>query len=162
MAAAVVVPTAGSALSGARPWVLINTTPSEPPGLYLRTNAPPAVGRLIAFPAPAAAFPYADGHLAYLHRVPLLKAVGAAPGDRVCTTSGRLVINGQDRAAIANRDGEGRALPRWRACRTIGADELFVFSNRVANSFDSRYFGPVRRSAYVAVYTPLTIIWSAR
>jgi conjugative transfer signal peptidase TraF len=137
------------------PLVLLNTTPSEPLGLYTATLEPIRVGAIVAFRAPAAAFPYADRKLSYLHRTPMLKAVAAGPGDRVCTTSDRLVINGEDRAPIASLDGEGRALPRWMGCRRLSPDELFVFSIRVPNSFDSRYFGPVRRDAVVGVFQPV-------
>ncbi len=137
------------------PLVLLNTTPSEPPGLYAASTAPIRVGAIIAFKAPAAAFPYADRKLGYLHRTSMLKAVAAGPGDRVCAAMDRMVINGQDRAPIATSDGEGRALPRWAGCRQLGPDELFVFSARVPNSFDSRYFGPVSRATVVGVFQPL-------
>ena len=139
------------------PVVLFNATPSEPPGLYAASLAPIRVGQMVAFKAPLAAFPYADRRLAYLHHTLMLKAVAAGPGDRVCVASNRLVINGQDRAPIAVTDGEGRALPRWLGCRKLGPDELFVFSTRVPNSFDSRYFGPVSRTSVVGVFQPLLI-----
>ena len=45
--------------------------------------------------------------------------------------------------------------PRWRACRRLDAGEFFVFSNRIPNSFDSRYYGPVRREAIVGVFRPI-------
>jgi conjugative transfer signal peptidase TraF len=135
--------------------VLFNPTPSEPIGLYVRAQGPVRTGRLVAFSAPPAAFPYADRQLSYLHHVPLLKAVAAGPGDRVCTSTGRLVINGRDRAPIAVVDGEGRALPHWRGCRALGPAEVFVFSARVPNSFDSRYFGPVPTASILGVYTPV-------
>jgi type IV secretory pathway protease TraF len=122
------------------PLVLLNTTPSEPPGLYAAMPAPIRVGAIVAFKAPAAAFPYADLRLGYLHRTPMLKAVAAGPGDRVCAATGRLVINGQDRAPIVAKD----------------RDELFVFSARVPNSFDSRYFGPVAKDAVVGVFQLIT------
>ena len=48
-------------------------------------------------------------------------------------------------APIATRDRQGRALPRWQGCRRMTQDELFVFSARVPNSFDSRYYGPVHQ-----------------
>jgi conjugative transfer signal peptidase TraF len=139
------------------PWLLFNTTPSEPQGFYAASAAPIRVGTIVAFKAPAAAFPYAGRKLGYLRQTSMLKAVAAGPGDQVCATTDRLVINGQDRAPIAAADGEGRALPRWKACRRLGADELFVFSARVPNSFDSRYFGPVSRSAVMGVFQPLLI-----
>jgi type IV secretory pathway protease TraF len=80
--------------------------------------------------------------------------VAAGPGDEVCTVTGRLRIDGRDRAPIAVRDSFGLTLPRWSGCRRLGPDELFVFSDRVPNSFDSRYFGPVNRSTVVGVYRP--------
>ena len=140
-----------------RPMVLFNTTPSEPPGLYAASLGPINVGQMVAFKAPPAAFPYADRRLGYLHHTLMLKAVAAGPGDLVCAARSRLVINGHDRAPIAATDGEGRVLPRWLGCRRLGPDELFVFSARVPNSFDSRYFGPVSRTAIVGVFQPLLI-----
>lgn len=151
---------AAGAVAGAifihHPHVLLNTTPSEPPGLYVRSAAPPAVGQLVVFHAPAEAKRYINSAIPSLRHGTVLKAVAAGEGDRVCTTSGRLVINGRDRAAIAQTDHQGRTLPHWVACRVLAPEELFVFSDRVANSFDSRYFGPVRRDQLVGVYRQLS------
>jgi type IV secretory pathway protease TraF len=69
--------------------------------------------------------------------------------------TGRLRINGRDRAPIAVRDSCGVTLPRWTGCRRLGTSELFVFSDRVPNSFDSRYFGPIDRTSVVGVYKPV-------
>lgn len=157
VAALAMVVSVGAVMATA-PRVLINTTPSEPPGLYVRSPMTPEPGRIVAFSAPAAAFPYADHRLSYLHRVPLLKSVAAGPGDVVCTVNGQLEIGGKIRAPIAQVDRQGIALPRWRACRPLSADELFVFSDRVPNSFDSRYFGPIHRSAVLGVYAPLVVL----
>ena len=149
-----------AALATRGPQALINTTPSEPRGLYVKTHDDPGRGRIIAFPAPAAAFPYAERRLAYLHRTPLLKAVAAGPGDHVCTLGGRLRIAGQVKASIVQNDREGVPLPHWNGCRRLEQDELFVFSDRVPNSFDSRYFGPVRRTSVLGVYAPLVVLAS--
>jgi conjugative transfer signal peptidase TraF len=140
------------------PAVLVNRSPSEPPGFYVRDNDPIGPGKIIAFKTPDAAFPYADATMPYLHRRPLLKAVAAGPGDLVCTTSNQLVINGRTLAPIARHDPQGRALPRWRGCRRMASDELFVFSARVPNSFDSRYYGPVRRSDVMGSYRRLALL----
>jgi len=134
------------------PPLLLNRSASEPPGLYWRTPAAIRPGVIVAFRTPGPAFPYADRHMAYLHERPLLKAVAAGPGDRVCTRGDTLVINGVVRAPIQRWDREGRALPRWTACRSLGPDEVFVFSARVPNSFDSRYYGPVNQRAVLGVY----------
>jgi conjugative transfer signal peptidase TraF len=149
-------------IHGAAHTVLINTTPSEPLGLYARTDAVPRPGRLAAFPAPAAAFPYADRRLGYLHHVPLLKMIAAGPGDRVCTLSGQVTINGQARAVIVASDREGLVLPHWRACRTLGPDEFFALSDRVPNSFDSRYFGPIPARSVIGVFRPLLLVKDSR
>lgn len=144
-----------AAAGGAGPLLLWNRTASEPEGLYLRHAGPVTVGALIAFPAPSAAFPYADGHLAYLRRVPILKHVAAVAGDQVCTANDRLEINGRVRATILLQDRRGVALPRWDGCRRLGDGEVFVFSDRIPNSFDSRYYGPVRAQQVLGVYRPL-------
>jgi conjugative transfer signal peptidase TraF len=135
-----------------RPIVLLNRTPSEPPGFYILTARAPSRGDIIAFKTPAPAFPYADERMGYLHHRPLLKAVAAVAGDKVCTTAGELAVNGVARAPIAVVDRRGRALPHWVGCRRLNADELFVFSARVPNSFDSRYYGPVRLGDVLGVY----------
>src|SRR5271156_328949 len=145
-----------------RPLILFNTTPSEPTGVYLEIHGTPTPGQIVAFRAPPAAFPYADLHLSYLHRVPMLKAVAAGAGDEVCTRSGRLRINGRDLAGIAETDSRGSPLPHWSGCRRMGPDQLFVFSGRVPNSFDSRYFGPVPRQAVMGVFRRLPLILGAR
>ena len=152
---------AAASLAVAAPLILVNTTPSEPLGLYARTDLAPRPGLLVAFRAPAAAFPYADARLTYLHRVPLLKTVAAGPGDRVCATSDMLLINGQPRGVIAERDGEGRALPHWRGCRVLAEGELFALATRVPNSFDSRYFGPVPMRSVIGVFRPLLLVKDA-
>jgi conjugative transfer signal peptidase TraF len=137
------------------PLLRLNTSPSEPEGLYSRdTRKPIKVGALVLFDAPPAAYPYADARLGYLHHIPILKAVAAVGGDKVCTTSGRLVIDGHDLAPIMARDSHGVTLPHWIGCRRLRAGEIFVYSNRVPNSFDSRYYGPIQRSA-ATVYEPV-------
>ncbi|MBB3892836.1 conjugative transfer signal peptidase TraF [Phenylobacterium haematophilum] len=143
------------------PWVLWNRTDSEPLGIYTRTLTRPAIGRLIAFQAPAAAFPYADGRMAYLRRVPILKQIAAVEGDLVCARDGVLAINGRPVAPVYARDPRGRALPQWNGCRRLQAAEYFVYSDRIPNSFDSRYYGPIRGERVLGVYRPLAAAQTA-
>ena len=136
----------------------VNETPSEPEGVYVRAaHDPIGVGAIVAFLAPPQAFPYADREAGYLHETPILKVVAAAGGDHVCTLGGVLAINGVRRAPVLARDGQGFVLPHWTDCRRLAPDELFVFSNRVPNSFDSRYYGPVR-VARAEAYRPLVTV----
>lgn len=137
--------------------VLHNESPSEPEGLYARTLEAPAVGRLVTFIAPTTAAGYIDLHLPILRRTPVLKALAAGPGSFVCTASRRLVIDGQVKAPVAAKDQYGVPLPQWNGCRRLGAGEWFAYSDRVPNSFDSRYYGPIRTDQVIAVYRPLWV-----
>ncbi len=140
--------------------VVLNTSPSVPPGLYARSSDPPAVGRLVDFCIPPAARPYVlaragrDGRDWYI-----LKPIVAGPGDRVDTTGSWLTVNGRPIAPMPPAaDGFGRALPVWRAWRPLRAGEFLVVSTRIANSFDSRCYGPVTAGQIAAVRVPL-VTW---
>jgi conjugative transfer signal peptidase TraF len=140
--------------------VVLNTSPSVPPGLYLRSSAPPAVGRLVDFRIPPAARRYVlarsgrDGRDWYI-----LKPVVAGSGDRVDTTGPWLTVNGRQVAPMPPAaDASGRPLPVWRATRTLRPGEFLVVSTRIANSFDSRCYGPVTATEIASVRVPL-VTW---
>ena len=143
----------GAALLPA-PLILLNTSPSEPLGLYRRVAAAPAVDRLIAFRPPEAALGYLRIALPGRARGTILKGVVAGEGTTVCADAS-LTVAGRVLGPIAARDRAGRSLPRWRGCRRLGPGEFMVFSDRIPNSFDSRYYGPVRDAEILGVYTPL-------
>jgi type IV secretory pathway protease TraF len=130
------------------PW-LINETPSVPRGLYRRTPAAPQPGTVVAVTPPTSARRYLST-LGAPADARLLKHVAAGPGDTVCRHGRRLTWARGEAVAMA-RDRRGRALPVWRGCRRLGSDELLVIGDSPA-SFDSRYFGPIRRTAIEGVY----------
>ena len=139
--------------------VVINTSPSVAPGLYVRSRDAPAVGRLVDFRVPPAAAAFVrsrthgrtDGDDWYI-----LKPIAAGPGDDVDCTGPWLVINGHAVAPMPpSEDEEGHPLPVWRDHRRLSAEEFFVFSGRIRNSFDSRCYGPVCRGRIAAVRKPL-------
>lgn len=80
------------------------------------------------------------------HTVPLLKQVAAISGQQVCEIDGSVTINHALVAHARRVDGAGRSLEAWVGCRALTSDELFLLSRDNDASFDSRYFGPVRRS----------------
>jgi conjugative transfer signal peptidase TraF len=140
--------------------IVIDTSPSVTPGLYVRSSAAPAVGQLVEFRIPASVRSYIhsrtghDGQDWYI-----LKPIVAGSGDRVDTTRGDLLINGKLVAPMPPmRDGFGNLLPRWTENRVLERDEYFVFSDRIPNSFDSRCYGPVKRDEIESVRRPL-ITW---
>ncbi|MNE23659.1 Peptidase S26 [compost metagenome] len=80
----------------------------------------------------------------------LLKRVAAVEGDAVCDHGGTVRTPGRQVLRL-NRDRRGAVLPAWRECRLLGRDELFLLGD-TPESFDSRYFGPVRKGEAKGVY----------
>ena len=140
--------------------VVINTSPSVAPGLYVRSVNEPAVGRIVDFRIPNRAKLYVQGRTGNSGQDwYILKPIAAGPGDRVDTTGSSLFINGRKMAPMPPAfDSAGRALPAWRDNRVLGPDEFFVFSARIPNSFDSRCYGPITRIEIASVRRPL-ITW---
>ncbi len=135
--------------------VVINTSPSVHPGIYVRTAAAPAVGTLVEFRLPPAACgvrPLAGGGGrpsptgTCSSRSWPARATGSTRRATDCSSTA-----GRSPRCRRDRDGDGRPLPRWRASRRLGPDEFFAFSARIPNSFDSRCYGPVRRDQITAV-----------
>lgn len=129
---------------------LVNESASLPRGLYLRRpGADPRVGDVIAVKAPVEVRPYLVELGAGAEPL-LLKRVAARGGDRVCSAAGRVVT--PLRAVRArSHDRRGERLPVWSGCRRLAPGELFLLGDTLA-SFDSRYFGPVRRDDVAGVY----------
>jgi type IV secretory pathway protease TraF len=141
------------AARSAGPLATWNHTPSLPEGLYVRSILEqPAVGRIVAFPAPAAALDYARRRGGSGDPVLFLKPLAAGPGDHVCTVSGDLAINGQRLAPVLAAGPDGVPLPRWDGCRDLVPGEWFAYAPRLPNSFDGRYYGPVREADMVGVF----------
>ena len=134
---------------GDEPWLLVNESRSLPRGLYLRASGPIAVGTTVTVRPPAPARRYLT-QLGAPADARLLKRVVAGAGAQVCDRAGRLAWPGGS-APRRILDRRGARLPAWRDCRRLAADELLVIGD-TALSFDSRYFGPVRRSAVRGPY----------
>jgi len=131
---------------------VVNESASLPRGVYLRAGGAVATGSIVTVRPPPAARTYLDG-LGAPSDVRLLKRVAAVAGDGACRAPGAVLVAGR-RLAVRERDRRGAALPAWRGCRTLGADEVFVAGD-TSTSFDSRYFGPVRRTAVRGPYRPV-------
>ena len=65
-----------------------------------------------------------------------------------------MTVPGRGVVARLAWDTAGRVLPSWDGCRTLAADEVFLLGD-TADSFDSRYWGPVRTTAIDGVWRPL-------
>lgn len=136
--------------------VILNESQSLPRGLYVRAVDQAADrGAIVAVAQPVPARSYLAG-LRMPADVPLLKRVAAVGGDIACATGGEVRL--PDRTlAVQPHDRLGAALPIWRGCKRLAADQVFVVGD-TANSFDSRYFGPVSHRQVEGVFREL-ITW---
>lgn len=134
-----------------------NPSASAARGFYRLTPLPVAgfmIGdQVLAWP-PASAARLADRRSYLPVSVPLLKTVSALFRARVCRFGAAVTIDGRLAAIARSRDHAGRPLPVWQGCRVLGAGEVFLLGV-TAESFDSRYFGPVPRTALIARAEPL-------
>jgi len=141
----------------------INGTNSAPRGLWLTHDTKEIKrGMIVSVCPPASQALEAMKYMGLIHEgrcpgsgvEPLLKAVGAVPGDIVAITQGCAVtVNGDpipNTAAIGQikwNDGTYRVMP----------GEVWVFSTYVPDSFDSRYFGPVKIENILVEVSPLFV-----
>lgn len=77
--------------------------------------------------------------------------MAAVGGDQVCAKAGRVVTPAGEAVVLA-QDRRGAVLKAWTDCRRLEAGEVFLLGDS-AESFDSRYFGPVDRSEIRGVFT---------
>lgn len=138
------------------PRLIWNATASVPIGFYaLLPVDTPTVGDLVAVDPPDALerFITARGYTGA--DVPLLKHVGALPGQKVCRSGKTVAIDSIAVATALSRDSRGRDLPVWQGCRLIGEGEVFLLNASVRDSLDSRYFGPVPARSVIGQAVPL-------
>lgn len=141
----------------------INTTPSEPIGLWriVLLPRPPQVGDLVFACPPDAGRAREARARGYLRTGlckggfgPLIKTVIATPGQTVEVTT-HLHVDGAPIAdsAVLDRDGKGRPLAAFRG-GVIPPGEVFLHSPFPA-SWDSRYFGPVPIEGILGLARPV-------
>ena len=91
--------------------------------------------------------------------VPLLKYVGALPGQTVCRHGLLVSLDAVAIATAVTRDHARRPLPTWQCCRLLKPGEIFLLNPSVPDSFDGRYFGVLPLSTVTARAVPL---WTER
>lgn len=129
----------------APPLVFRNDGASEPRGYYVYAHQPPAqLGEIVVMRDP----PHFD--------LPwLMKTVEGVGGARFCWDPRRGIhrLDGRPMPPphpLAIRLG----IPVWRGCRVLEIGEVVGYG-RSADSYDSRYFGPVREDRLWGVYRSL-------
>jgi conjugative transfer signal peptidase TraF len=128
------------------PRLLYNPSPSAPIGWYrLRPDTYAHRGDLVAALAPKSGAALALERDYLPPNIPLIKTVWAVSGEQICHVDGQVLVQGRPALIVLKHDVLGRALPTRSGCYQLSKDEVFLISNDVQTSFDSRYFGPVRR-----------------
>jgi len=142
------------------PWILRNVSPSSPLGLYFYSGDDPKIGDYLAFHSRGRNFERITEETGLpMPAAPVLKLIIAGPGDHVCYSHERDVfrVNDESPIGIQKRTFRGRGLPIWQGCRILTGSEYFVHANRIPNSLDSRFYGPVHASTIVGTYEPFWI-----
>lgn len=138
------------------PHYIWNLTPSVPLGLYAVQSPDRLYVTMLVVVTPPEALATTLAEGGYLPRgVPLLKRIFALSGQTVCRFGVRITVDGIAAAPARERDLRGHPLPVWQGCRLIADDEIFLMNWDEPDSLDSRYFGPLPRSAIVARAVPI-------
>jgi conjugative transfer signal peptidase TraF len=137
------------------PRLLWNASASAPIGLYhVHPGALPRVGQFAVILPPPAISRFMAARRYLSEGTPLLKHIAAMDGARICHDNSIITIDGTPAAVAHTLDRQGRVLPQWHGCRTLGRDELFLL-NAAPDSFDGRYFGAVPASSLIGTATPI-------
>jgi type IV secretory pathway protease TraF len=124
------------------PVLIYNASPSAPVGFYLRDQRAPATGMFVTVRARTVAPAYARLRGFDDETDRFIKRIAAGAGVRVCAEGDRVRVGAVLVLARQARDSSGRALPAWSECRMLRQGEIFLLG-QTADSFDSRYWGPV-------------------
>ena len=148
-----------SAVVRSDPLLLWNASGSAPIGLYAVTPVGDLHrGALVAVrpPPPLERWLVDNGFLG--SGALLLKRAAAMAGAKVCRDGATISVAGKIVATARERDQQGRLLPVWTGCRSLG-NEVFLLNVDEPDSLDGRYFGPLGIDTIVGRATPL---WTTR
>lgn len=139
-------------VNNAQPKVIFNFTPSIPLGVYLVTdNQSFAKGDVLVFAPPESVETIVQNRKWLVKkRGYLLKPIVAVSGDFVCIENNHFYVNNSDFGEVKSHDKEGRDLPDYHFCGTVSTGTFFVGVQK-SDSFDSRYFGPIKDTQIIGV-----------
>lgn len=122
-----------------------NVTESMPLGFYRIIDEAPTIGSVIVFCPPVdRRYEFMPAGSCSHGEAPYIKQVVAEPWDRVVVTKDQVTVNDVplDDSASVFRPGLPHAIGEW----ILEPGQFWVYgAGRPAQSFDSRYFGPVNQ-----------------
>ena len=133
----------------------INTTASEPIGIYLVKEGEIRKGDLVVFKVPENAESIIYGRKFLQPPALLLKEVYALPGERYKITDIYIYVNGCQVGRVYEKDSRGMLLPKLRGDFTVREDHFLTLATYKETSLDSRYFGDIAKELIVAKVIPL-------
>lgn len=136
-----------------RKLMIYNYTDSLPHGFYLLYPGVAKKGNLVAFEPPEVAAGLIRERKYLRKGACLMKYIVAEKGDSVCTNEGRLKVNGVDYGRIDAVDKEGRPLPHYRFFGKLKEGHIVAIKG-MKSSFDSRYYGPVKKESIIGIALP--------
>lgn len=145
-----------SAVIRVDPIIVWNASASVPIGFYVvRDVDTPAIGDLVVVspPAPLSDWLLEHGYLGA--DVPLIKYVGALPGQEVCRHGRSIRIDGRVVATAKSHDRFDRPLPIWQGCQRLDEGEIFFLNAAEPSSLDGRYFGPLPADTIIGRAVPI-------
>lgn len=140
------------------PRLVWNASASAPIGLY--SVSPGQDGRrgdMVIARVPIAVRALAASRRYIPANVPLVKHVGAVPGDTVCAIGSAITIDAKTVAIRRAVDAMRRPMPWWSGCYLLRQGELFLLSPAAPASFDGRYFGISSSTDIVGTARPLWV-----
>jgi conjugative transfer signal peptidase TraF len=143
----------------------VNRSESLPYRVYritpLAENEPLKIGDIVLIDLSKISNPVIErgmerGYVSGAWNQPMLKQIGAIPGDAVVIRDGHLFVNGEVAAKItvASRDSFGCELFPWPTPLTLPPNRYWLTSES-ERGFDSRYFGPIDRGAFTHKAKPV-------
>lgn len=131
--------------------VLFNHSPSVPVGFYVRDYSDLTRGMFVTVRARDVAPIQAAAHQYDEEGDRFIKRLAAVAGQHVCSDGRTLSVDGVDAAVVQSRAGGPQA---WVGCRTLAPSEILLLGDS-ADSFDGRYWGPIRDDLIEGVWRPL-------
>lgn len=146
----------------------LNVGDCLPPGIYAAHPVPPSLARgmIVEFCPPSSnpviAFGMQRGWFGYGECpggvMPLIKEVGALPGDTVNVQPAGVTINGKRVSSTRVEAGTlgGAGIPHMPFGDTrIAPGEFWALANYAQGAFDSRYYGSIEQHIITARMTPV-------
>ena len=125
------------------PLVIWNASESVPIGWYFVLRRPPQIGEIAVLKSIGWVELLASERRYLPENVWLLKPLAATEPSIICRFGQYVFIDGKLAAKAQIADKLGRQMPVWKGCTRLDKSDLLLFAHQ-PDSFDGRYFGPVK------------------